>query len=124
MNFFRLFGLECSETFFRGRRKYFDVNAAAVQVTLIVVMMMMMKTSTKRSLCQLQDGVFLRLGQLIAMSLVQGGCGFPFLSDATFEYICYGDATNVKVDPNDLPDGTLRTVINKVQYMYVHFYVK
>ena len=35
--FFRLFGLQCSETYFRGKRKYFDVNAAAVQVTLLLV---------------------------------------------------------------------------------------
>lgn len=30
--FFRLFSSQCSETFFRGKAKYFDVNAAAVQV--------------------------------------------------------------------------------------------
>ena len=30
--FFDLFSLQCCETFFRGTAKYFDVNAAAVQV--------------------------------------------------------------------------------------------
>lgn len=30
--FFHLFSSQCSETFFRGTAKYFDVNAAAVQV--------------------------------------------------------------------------------------------
>ena len=33
--FFRLFSLQCSETFFRGKAKYFDVNAAAVQVDMM-----------------------------------------------------------------------------------------
>ena len=76
--FFRLFGLECSETYFHGRRKYFDVNAAAVQVIIFVGYDD--ENKYKMFLCQLQDGVFFRLGQLIAMSVVQGGCGFPFLS--------------------------------------------
>ena len=58
--------------------------------------------------------MFFRIGQIIAMSVVQGGCGFPFLSEAVFTYICCGDVTNIKVDPDDLADGILRTVIYKV----------
>lgn len=57
------------------------------------------------------------MGQLIAMSVVQGGCGFPFLSEAVFQYICHGSADGIQMDPNDLADGVLRTVIYKVEKM-------
>ena len=42
--------------------------------------------------------MFFRMGQLIAMSVVQGGCGFPFFSEAVFDYICHGDVTRIHVD--------------------------
>ena len=66
-----------------------------------------------------QDRVFFQMGQLIAMSVVQGGCGFPFFSEAVFDYICHGDVTIIHVDPNDLSDGVLRVVVCKV---HVHNY--
>ena len=63
------------------------------------------------------------MGQLIAMSVVQGGCGFPFLSEAVFKYICYGSTDGIHMNPNDLADGLLRTVIYKVERMSYDIHV-
>ena len=48
------------------------------------------------------------------MSVVQGGCGFPFLSRAVYEYIACGKYTNVDVEEEDIPDMCLRFAIQKV----------
>ena len=48
------------------------------------------------------------------MSVVQGGCGFPFLSRAVYEYIACGKHTNVDVEEEDIPDMCLRFAIQKV----------
>ena len=48
------------------------------------------------------------------MSVVQGGCGFPFLSRAVYEYIVCGKYTNVDVEEEDIPDGCLTFAIKKV----------
>ena len=37
------------------------------------------------------------------MSVIQGGSGFPFLSQCVYAYISCGTYTNIKID-TDIPD--------------------
>lgn len=48
------------------------------------------------------------------MSVVHGGCGFPFLSKAVYEYLSCGKYTSIDVHLEDIPDPTLRFAIQKV----------
>lgn len=54
------------------------------------------------------------LGQYIAMSIVQGGCGLPCLADPVYEYICSGKCTYLDVDNEEIPDSKLKFVVQKV----------
>jgi len=61
-----------------------------------------------------QRNEFYHLGQYIAMSVVQGGCGLPCLAEPVYEYICSGKCTNLDVDNEEIPDPDLKFVIQKV----------
>ena len=47
------------------------------------------------------------------MSIVQGGNGYPFLSQHVYDYISSGVMADVKVDNDHIPD-TLKFFIEKV----------
>ena len=51
------------------------------------------------------------------MSIVQGGCGLPYLSKPFFNYLLYGMYTGIStmVAPSDIPDFQLRCIVEKVQ---------
>ena len=49
------------------------------------------------------------------MSVVQGGCGLPFLAESVFQYLCDASSHSIRVDPTILSNGVLRTVIYKVR---------
>ena len=51
------------------------------------------------------------------MSIVQGGCGLPYLSKPFFNYLLYGTYTGIStmVAPSDIPDFQLRCIVEKVQ---------
>lgn len=50
------------------------------------------------------------------MSIVQGGCGLPYLSRPFFNYIVSGTYTGISgiVPPSDIPDFHLRCIVEKV----------
>ncbi len=50
------------------------------------------------------------------MSIVQGGCGLPYLSRAFFNYILQGTYTGISdlVTPREIPDFELRCIVEKV----------
>lgn len=52
------------------------------------------------------------MGQLTAMSITQGGHGFPFLARAVYSYISTGQYTTPA--ETDIPDDTLKFAVNKV----------
>lgn len=54
------------------------------------------------------------MGQYTAMSIMQGGCGFPFLAEPVFDYISTGKYTGIQVDVADVPDVPLKFVLEKV----------
>jgi hypothetical protein len=49
------------------------------------------------------------------MSVIQGGCGFPFLARPLFDYLVQGHYKGINVPVEDIPDGTLRFIIEKVR---------
>ena len=53
------------------------------------------------------------------MSIVQGGCGLPYLSRPYFDYILHGTYTGISdlVTPCDIPDYELRGIVEKVCFM-------
>ena len=54
----------------------------------------------------------------MAMSVIQGGGGMPFLHDAVYQYIINGEKSEVKLA--DVPDGQLSYVCQKV-IEFFHF---
>lgn len=65
----------------------------------------------------LQKNEFFYLGQYAAMSIIQGGCGFPFLSKPVYCYISCGKYTNINVDLDCIPDAVLKFAIEKVVFV-------
>ena len=49
------------------------------------------------------------------MSVIQGGCGFPFLARPLFDYLVQGHYKGISVPVEDIPDGTLRFIVEKVR---------
>ncbi len=45
------------------------------------------------------------------MSIVQGGCGIPFLAPAVYEYLVSGKCTRITLQNSDVPDHTLQFVL-------------
>lgn len=54
------------------------------------------------------------MGRYIAMSISQGGIGIPFLAPPVYDYICSELCTGLSMESADLPDPTLKFVIEKV----------
>jgi len=54
------------------------------------------------------------LGKYVAMSVVQGGPGFPYFLQAVYKYITTGDYLNTYVDDRDIPDEGVRRLISEV----------
>ena len=53
-------------------------------------------------------------GQYIAMSIAQGGGGFPFLSEAVFFYMTTEECDGKYIKSDQLPNSTFDFVVNKV----------
>ena len=67
----------------------------------------------------LQAGNLHSLGQFVAMSIVQGGSGFPFLAPSVYEYFVTGKCTGITVDNGDIPDHMLKYIIEKVRLVCI-----
>ncbi|KAL5457471.1 hypothetical protein EMCRGX_G034735 [Ephydatia muelleri] len=90
--FFRLLVLQAGESLLRGDNiKFFSLNVPA--------------------LVQRQ---YYHLGVLVAMSILQGGCGIPCLSSSVYNYIAYGTCTSAGVNSCDIPDLSLRDTVERV----------
>ena len=62
-----------------------------------------------------QNQDLFKLGQYVGMSILQGGSGFPFLSDSVYKYLSTGVGLSISVVTEEIGDVTLRFIINKVQ---------
>ena len=61
------------------------------------------------------------LGQFVAMSIIQGGSGFPFLAPPVYEYFVMGKCTDVTVENDDIPDHMVKYIVGKVRVYYIFF---
>ena len=67
----------------------------------------------------MQNNQYKYLGQYTVMSIAQGGCGIPFLAPPVYDYISTGKLPDVKVHLKDIPDATLRFVLQKVRLCFI-----
>ena len=56
---------------------------------------------------------FHNLGVYMGMSICQGGCGFPYLAESVYAYICTANENALK-ESEDAPDPLLKFVLEKV----------
>ena len=54
------------------------------------------------------------LGQLVAVSVIQAGATYPFLSNATFQYICGKRTSEIEFNVLDIPDAAIRELVKQV----------
>ena len=59
--------------------------------------------------------MFLKIGMLMGVSLVQGGSGFPFFAPSMYQYICSGDVRSVVVGRCEVPHQCIHDAIDKVK---------
>ena len=57
---------------------------------------------------------YYRIGQLMAMSLLQQGSGFPYLAPCIYQYISGVELSAIDVSIEDVPSFELRSMIEKV----------
>ena len=58
------------------------------------------------------------LGKLVAVSILQGGPGFPVMLPAAYSYICKEDYVSKLADA-DVPDPLVATLLDQVSYNYI-----
>lgn len=58
-------------------------------------------------------------GQLIALSLANGGPGFPCLAETVYSYLCYGLDLKVIPTVDDLTDNETKGKLEQVMYKNV-----
>ena len=61
-----------------------------------------------------QTKKFFYVGQLMAMSLVQGGSGFPFLAPPVYKYLCGQNIEDILVTFEDISDIEISMFLTKV----------
>lgn len=62
----------------------------------------------------MQEKEFYYFGQYVAMSIAQGGSGFPFIAESLYHYMATGKCDGSLFNTAHLPDSTLQFVIDKV----------
>ena len=65
---------------------------------------------------------FDNFGMYVAMSICQGGSGFPYLADSVYTYMCTGKCTDVAVASADAPDSLLQFVLEKVNFFKIIYF--
>ena len=58
---------------------------------------------------------FFVAGRIVALSLVNGGPGFPCLADSVFNFLSYGLGNKVIPDIHDFPDPFIKEKLNRVR---------
>ena len=117
--FFRLFcqGIQNS-LYFQGYPKSFfssHVQALQVQPSYWVLIYIYLFS------VYVQNGDYRTIGAYAAMSVTQGGPGFPILADSVFTYFSTGITTNLNIDVGDLPPAIKCLVEQVIVHGIVHF---
>lgn len=50
----------------------------------------------------------------MAMSLVQGGSGYPFIAPPVYDYLCDIDLLKIEITVEDIPIAEIRRFVQKV----------
>jgi len=58
---------------------------------------------------------YYKIGQLMAMSLLQQGSGFPYLAPPVYQYISGVELSAIKVSIEDVSSIEFRSVLEKVR---------
>ena len=61
-----------------------------------------------------QENKFFCIGQLMVMTIVNCGSGYPFLAPSVFSYLCGLPIADIVVGTEEVPDYEIRAVIEKV----------
>lgn len=60
------------------------------------------------------------VGRLMAMSLVQGGSGFPFFAPPMYQYLCGMEMSSIAVSTQDVPNLEVLSLLEKVHdFLYL-----
>ena len=109
--FFRLLATK-AQVYLKGFPgwKFFDTNVSAVQVCVFFKFLSFESVTITETLSLFQGQDLFNLGRYIAMSICQGGCGFPFLAQPVYTYLCTGKITEVVLASSDAPDPVLQLI--------------
>ncbi len=61
-----------------------------------------------------QQRKFFHVGQLMAMSLVQQGSGFPFIAPPVYQYLCGTEMHMIELTTEDVPNYEVRLLLHEV----------
>ena len=64
---------------------------------------------------------FFILVQLMALSLVHGSSGFPFLAKLKYEYLCGLTWSSITVANDEVPSYEVKALLNKVFFCLINF---
>uniref|UniRef100_A0A1X7VJU3 HECT domain-containing protein n=1 Tax=Amphimedon queenslandica TaxID=400682 RepID=A0A1X7VJU3_AMPQE len=62
----------------------------------------------------LQEEKFFYIGELMALSVLHGGCGFPFLGKSTYDYLCGVPLSSINVSKDEVPNVEARVLLDKI----------
>ena len=63
----------------------------------------------------LQAKKFFYVGNLMAMSLLHGSCGFPYLAPPMYQYLCRVDISAINISIEDIPNNSVKQLLQEVQ---------
>lgn len=64
----------------------------------------------------MQNDVYWQVGELVAISVVQGGSGFHVFNSSVYQYLCRADVTPIIIIPPicQVPEVEVREVLEQV----------
>ena len=57
----------------------------------------------------------------MALSLVQGGSGFPYLAPPVFKYLCGQDIAEIRVAIEDVPNIEVHVFVKKARTLNLYY---
>lgn len=69
-----------------------------------------------------QENKFYLIGQLMAMTIINCGGGYPFFAPSVYSYLCGIALNDIVVHSDEVPDYEMKTMINEVTHC-LHVYL-
>ena len=67
----------------------------------------------------LQNNIYGQLGELVTISVTQGGSGVHLFNNSMYKYICGSDVADIKPAVDEIPDLEVRELLEQVHAIYV-----